>query len=334
MTGGRDHLGMGDEGTCLDPGESYAAFREHLVDDNCNAMTVEHYVESVRILSHFLRQFAGKQSISAASAQDLRAFAINLLERFAANTTSRHVIGVRRYFKFLEKTGVIEASPARNLTPGGPRLGPVRVLDRAELKRLLKACEGNQFIERRDMALLRVFMATGARPDEVLNLNLYGGRSGAGYLNLEDAIVVMSSRGGGHRSCALDPATVKCLQRYLVPRSRQRGSHLPDLWLTRWGALTRGGLNGIFRHRREIADLPRAQLHQIRSAFACHWIARGGSTGDLMRILGVTDRRTIDRYAESVRADSAVRNAWDLFERGGYAGDRLHVSGGAGLTAP
>ena len=47
---------------------------------------------------------------------------------------------------------------------------PPHVLSDDEQQRLLRACEGSTFEDRRDQAILRVFMGTGARLAEVAGL--------------------------------------------------------------------------------------------------------------------------------------------------------------------
>ena len=275
--------------------------------------TVESYSRSVSLLGLHLQRAGDGRSARDVTVDDLRAFAIDLLDRYAVTTVKGHVFGVRRFFTFLEASGFIELSPARNLALIRTRPMPVRVLTDTDLKRMLQACAGDEFVDRRDMALFRVFMATGARPEEVLDLKVGVPGSGASSVDLVKVMAVFMSTFGTQRRCPLDPRTVNCLNRYLSLRSNHPKRHRPDLWLTSRGRLSRGGLNGIVRSRREKAGLRGFKLHTIRSTFANHWIAGGGNEGDLMQILGVIDRRTIDRYAEGVSASNAMRNARNMF---------------------
>jgi site-specific recombinase XerD len=48
------------------------------------------------------------------------------------------------------------------------------VLSEAELRRLLKACEGKEFEDRRDMAVLRLMIDTGLRRFEIAQMTLDG----------------------------------------------------------------------------------------------------------------------------------------------------------------
>ncbi len=66
--------------------------------------------------------------------------------------------------------GLIRESPmARMRKPRMPEHRPP-VLGEPELRALLAACEGQDFAARRDMALVRVFLGTGARLSDIANL--------------------------------------------------------------------------------------------------------------------------------------------------------------------
>ena len=289
------------------------AFLEYLVVKGCKPSTLECYLRSVKLLGSYLQGALDQRSVREVSVEDLRSFTINLLDRFAETTVYGHVVGVRQFFEFLEVSGAIRESPARTLAPPSLKPQPVRILGERDLRALLRACSGDGFLGRRDMALFRVFMATGARPDEVLGLRIGPRGSDGGSLNLSEATVTFQSEVGHLHRCALDPRTVNYLKRYIRLRSGHRNGRLPDLWLTRWGGLTRGGLNGIVRSRREKAGLKDFKLHKIRATFAHQWIANGGNSGDLMRTLGLQNRRSIKRFSEGVTAAITSENARALY---------------------
>jgi integrase/recombinase XerC len=60
---------------------------------------------------------------------------------------------------------------SRMRSPSVPE-DPPAVLSDAELGSLLKACEGSDFVARRDTAILRVFVDTGARLAEVADVKI------------------------------------------------------------------------------------------------------------------------------------------------------------------
>jgi integrase len=85
---------------------------------------------------------------------------------------------------------------------------PPPVLTDDELRRLLKACEGRDFTDRRDAAILRLFLDTGVRVSEAAGIML------SDYIDLDDQVVVVLGQGrdGG---CSFDRKTALALDRYL-----------------------------------------------------------------------------------------------------------------------
>jgi integrase len=109
---------------------------------------------------------------------------------------------------------------------------PPPVLTDDELRRLLKACEGRDFADRRDAAILRLFLDTGVRVSEAAGIML------PGDLDLDDQVVVVLGRVAGPGRChsaARPPwrSTATCVCGQATPFA-----HLPNLWLGRAGAMT------------------------------------------------------------------------------------------------
>ena len=68
--------------------------------------------------------------------------------------------------------GELDRSPMEKMSPPAVPEQPVPVLDDDELARLLETCAGNTFENRRDTAIIRLFLDTGMRAGELVGLTL------------------------------------------------------------------------------------------------------------------------------------------------------------------
>jgi site-specific recombinase XerC len=118
---------------------------------------------------------------------------------------------------------------------------PPPVLTDDELRRLLKACEGRDFADRRDAAIIRLFLDTGIRVSESAGIML------PGDLDLDDQAVVLG-KGRRPRAVPFGRKTALALDRYLRLRASHHLAHLPNLWLGLAGAMTPSGCTRWSRH--------------------------------------------------------------------------------------
>jgi integrase/recombinase XerD len=109
------------------------------------------------------------------------------------------------------------------------------------------------------------------------------------------------------RLVPLAMSTSRALAAYLRVRKSHRHAKSPALWLGRRGPLTGSGVARMLQRRAEQAGYdPDVRPHQFRHTFANDWLYGGGSEGDLMRLMGWTDRAMVDRYAEDMQVQRAV----------------------------
>ena len=279
--------------------EAVADWEIHLRAEGKSPKTVEIYTSAARRLPRV-----------EASAREVRAVLAGLMDRSPAYA-SLHYRAWQQWFRWLRSERLITTNPLESIRPPRVPVKPVPVLSDADLRRLLAACSGSEFTARRDAALIRLFVDTGCRASEILGLQPEA-------LDLRTMSVLVLGKGRRPRIVPFGSKTAEALRRYLRARRSHRWSHLPDLWLSRYGRLTHSGLAQMLARRSVKAGLARVYPHQLRHSAAHRWLANGGGETDLMRLMGWSSREMLARYAASA-ADERARQA----HRHAALGDRL-----------
>jgi site-specific recombinase XerD len=235
----------------------------------------------------------------------VKGFVADLLAGGAEPATARaRQLGVRRFSDWLTEEGEVDTDPLLGLK--APKLDTkvTQSLTDDELRRLIKACGGKEFRDRRDEAIVRLMAETGMRAGEVCGLSIAD-------VDLPRGLVtVRRGKGGKGRVAPFGPTTARAIDRYLRARRTHRLADTEALWLgDRGKELAYFGLRNALQDRAERAGLKNFHLHLLRHTAASRWLAAGGSEGGLMAVAGWATRDMIDRYTRSTAAERAAAEA-------------------------
>jgi site-specific recombinase XerD len=234
--------------------------------------------------------------------EHVEAWITDLLARRAPATANNRWRGAQAFFGWCVEEGEIRESPMARMKPPTLPEAPPPVLRETELRAILAGCERDKtWLGRRDEAILRVFMDTGARRAEVLGLHLED-------VDLDRGVLTVTGKGSRTRLVSIGDATIRAVDRYIRLRARKPGAGLPWLWLGRKGQLGETGMAGVIRSRGAAVGLA-LHPHLFRHAYAHSMLAAGMQETDLMAVAGWKSREMLTRYAASTRQERALKAA-------------------------
>ena len=267
-----------------------------------SAQTLKSYGDGVR---GFLRWCDTNGHTPALDRDLVKTWVAELLESGAEPATARaRQLALRRFSAWLEEEGEVDTDPLLGLK--APKLDTkvTESLTDDELRRLIKACSGKEFRDRRDEAIVRLMAETGMRAGEVIGLTVAD-------VDLQRGVVtVHRGKGGKGRVAPFGPQTARAIDRYTRMRRAHRLADTTALWLgDRGKELAYFGLRNALQYRAELAGLKGFHLHLLRHTAASRWLAAGGSEGGLMSVAGWSTRDMIDRYTRSTASERAADEA-------------------------
>lgn len=207
---------------------------------------------------------------------------------------------LQQFFKWADDDVEEEITPnpmAKMKPPVVPE-PETRVLRPDEIKALRKACDGRDFMARRDQAIVSLFLDTGMRRAELAGLQVE-------HVNIELREAHVMGKGRRARIVPFGHQTARALDRYERVRKSHKNAHLSGYWLAeRGGAMTHDGVDQAIRRRGREAGISDIHAHMFRHTFA-HYSKDVLNDDELMRLAGWKSRQMLGRYAASTAEERA-----------------------------
>ena len=221
----------------------------------------------------------------------LRRYVAYLTNRkFARRSVARKVAGVRRYFGWLRRSGLLDVDPSISLhAPAGDGRLP-KVLSHADLDTMLDGpTPDDEPVWRRcrDDAVLELLYGSGVRVSELCGLD-------TDAVDLRAAAVSVWGKGSKERRVPLSAPAVDAIEAWL----RQRNEVVPESGGAAMFANERGNrlsprdVRRILDRRSPVPTHP----HALRHSFATHLLDGGADLRAVQELLGHRDVATTQRY--------------------------------------
>lgn len=286
--------------------------------------TIRSYGQAIHALAAYVSLPADLAHLQSAPRLDL--LTRELLEEFFIELNERHpesdypaihFRGLRRWFNWLVEEGELKASPMARIHAPKTHERPTPVLSLSDIRKLLASCRHNyekpgtelEFRDRRDMALIRFLIDTGARRGGTTTVLLE-------QLDLDGQGALVRAKSGDTYEVRLGAKATRDLDRYLRLRAVHTHHASPYLWIGRFGALTEDGIYQAIAKRGAAAGLKiEDAVHVFRHSFAHYFRLAGGEEGDLQVLGGWKSRAMLARYGKSMEVERA-RSAHRRFSPG------------------
>ena len=229
----------------------------------------------------------------------------------ATSSIARQLAAVRMLHRYLSIEGERRDDPAADLEGVRVPSGIPKPLTEAQVTSLLDAVVVTEPIHRRDLALIELLYATGARISEAVGLSI-------GEVDLDARLVRLYGKGAKERIVPFGSTAAAALEDWFSPSGRAR--IVPERWRsrddaeavflnTRGGRLTRQAAWQVIKKygaRAGIGD--ELSPHVLRHSCATHLLDHGADLRVVQEMLGHASISTTQIYTKV-----SQERLWDVY---------------------
>jgi len=189
-------------------------------------------------------------------------------------TRARKLASIREFFRYVHDRELIPSSPAASVAIPKKERRTQTYLRPEEYARLLSAAGSNP----RDFAILQLFLQTGIRVSELVNLTFADA-------DMENRVLKVAGKGSKERVIPLEKKAIQAIKNYKSVRPESQDVHL---FLNYEGhGLSRRGAEKIIEKYRTLSGITkRFSAHSLRHTFGSYKAEQGISPFQLKEWMG------------------------------------------------
>lgn len=275
----------------------YCRFRKELDEKTIKAYRID------------LRQYFEFVDCDMPEKRQIEAYITDLHKRWHQKTVKRKIASVKAFYRYLEDEELLSDNPFRKIRVKFKETQVLpRIIPRAEIERLLNSmyarlagdgAGGGKYLVR-DIAVVEVLFATGARVSEVCSIR-------ADALELDAGLVRIMGKGGKERYIQIgEPAVRELLKRYYTENETAIKASGYFFVNRLGGRYTEQSVRTMLKRYTRLAGIERnITPHMFRHSFATYLIEEGADISCVQQILGHSSIKTTQIYVHVAAAKQA-----------------------------
>jgi len=256
--------------------------------------TVKWYQSGFKLFCKYLRYKVLATTIDALTTENLRNFLVSRRQQGNSPKTILNLLqSLKSFCTYLVKKGLLINNPFEGIEKPKLKRKLPEFLDEEEARELLKVCIDTKLYYKtarvRNIAIVALFLFTGIRRKELLNLKLND-------LNLERGSIKVSAK-NKERLVPLNETVVDFLSSYLKVRPERTVDNVFVSTNRRDSALTEQGLADVFRDlKKKVKFHKRLSPQILRHTFCTLMLRNGVNLRDIQLLVGHSDISTTARF--------------------------------------
>lgn len=265
----------------------FESFELSLKADGLRPHTISCYLRDVRRFW----EYAQPEDPKSVTSDQIRKFVTSLKIQLSPKTVHETQMGLRRFFRFLIAEGELTADPSRPVRLTKFRVTPQPTYTLDEVKKLLSSCRVSTKEGVRNHAIISVLFDTGVRESELVSMAIPDW----------DTSTVWVDGKTGQRLIPLGTNALRSIDRYARKWNVSNG----DLWMGKYGPLTRWGIVQLIQRQCAKASVEHKGVHAFRRAAAAQMKRLGMNDSDILEVMGWKDVLMLRRYTAAVSSELA-----------------------------
>ena len=275
---------------------AWLKFKVNQMEKGNSKATLDYYDRFYkRLIEHLDTLGSGENTPIDWLTQDgAQQFFIMSLGNVSQQTINSYLRGYRAFGNYCEEVGLIEGfkCPIKEVEPPAKQ-----VYTNKELQKLLVKPNLENFEEYRNYMIISLILATGARSNTILNLQVKDVELDEGYITFNTTKAHKVVRLGLERRVRRD--LTEYIARWRSVDADGRDIPSTDyLFCNTYGEqLTRGGLTKAIANYNNRRGVEKTSIHLLRHTFAKNWITSGGDLISLAKVLTHSELDMVKRYS-------------------------------------